>query len=66
MIINGVIRDWKLRKYINREILSAWLSSKADKCEYLTGQDILPFNQNQMTEQPSLDILLKENYSKTT
>ena len=44
MTINGQIRDEKLRYDINREAakISALSSSKIHKCEYLTGEDILP------------------------
>ena len=45
MTINDQIRDGKLRYDINRE--AAKISSgKIHKCEYLTGEDILPSNQH--------------------
>ena len=52
MTINGQIRDQKLQYDINREAakISALLSSKIHKYEYLTGEDILPSNQ-QIIEQ---------------
>ena len=55
------MRDEKLQYDINREAakISALSSGKIDKYEYLTGKEILPFNQRQIIEQAlSLDILL--------
>ena len=53
MTINDQIRDEKLRYGINREAakISASLSGKIHKYEYLTGKDILPSNQQQIAEQ---------------
>ena len=53
MTINGQIRDEKLQYDINREAakISALPSGKIHKYEYLTGQDILPSNQQQIIEQ---------------
>ena len=53
MTINGQIRDEKLRSDVNREAtkISALSSGKIHKYEYLTGQDILPFNDQQIIEQ---------------
>ena len=53
MTINDQIRDEKLQCDINREaaIISALSSSKTHKYEYLTGEDILPSNQEQIIEQ---------------
>ena len=47
------IRDEKLQYDINREVakISALSSGKIHKYEYLTGEDILPTNQQQITEQ---------------
>ena len=47
------IRDEKLQYDLNREAakLSALLSGKIHKYEYLTGEDILPSNQQQIIEQ---------------
>ena len=47
MIIDDQIRDEKLQFDINREAakISALSSDKIDKCEYLTGEEILPSNQ---------------------
>ena len=53
MTINDQIRDEKLQYDINRKAakISALLSDKIHKYEYLTGEDILPSNQQQITEQ---------------
>ena len=53
MTIEDQIRDEKLQHDINRETakISASSSSKIDTCEYLTGEEILPSNQQQMIEQ---------------
>ena len=53
MAINDQSRDEKLRYDINREAakISALLTSKIYKYEYLTGEDILPSNQQQIIEQ---------------
>ena len=53
MTINDQIRDEKLQYDINREAakISALSSSKIHKYEYLTGEDILPFNQQQIIDQ---------------
>ena len=47
MTINGQIRDEQLQYDINREAakISAFSSGKIDKYEYLTGEEILPSNQ---------------------
>ena len=53
MTINGQIRDEKLRSDVNREAakISALSPGKIHKYEYLTGQDIIPFNEQQIIEQ---------------
>ena len=53
MTINGQIRDEKLQHDINRDAtkISALSSDKIHKYEYLTGEDILPSNQQQTIEQ---------------
>ena len=53
MIIDDQIRDEKLKCDINKEAakISALSSSKIDKYEYLTGEEILPSNQQQIIEQ---------------
>ena len=53
MTINDQIRDEKIQYDINREAakISALSSGEIRKYEYLTGEDILPFNQQQIIEQ---------------
>ena len=53
MTINDQIRDEKLWYHINREAaeISAKSSGKLHKYKYLTGEDILPSNQQQIIEQ---------------
>ena len=53
MTTNDQIRDEKLRYNINREAskISALSSGKIHKYEYLTGEDILTSNQQQIIEQ---------------
>ena len=53
MTIDDQIRDEKLQYDINREAakISALSSGKIHKYEYLTGEDILPSNQQQIIEQ---------------
>ena len=53
MTINGQIKDEKLQNNINREVakISALSSGKLHKYEYLTGEGILPSNQQQIIEQ---------------
>ena len=53
MTVNDQIRDEKLQYDINREVtkISTLSSGKIHKYEYLTGEDILPSNQQQIIEQ---------------
>ena len=53
MTINDQIRDEKIQDDINREAakISALSPGKIHKFEYLTGEDILPSNQQQIIEQ---------------
>ena len=53
MTIDDQVKDEKLQYDINKEAakISALSSNKIHKCEYLTGEDILPSNQQQITEQ---------------
>ena len=53
MTINDQIKDEKLQYDINRKTakISALSSGKLHKYEYLTGEDILPSNQQQIIEQ---------------
>ena len=59
MTIEDQIKDEKLQYDINRETveISASSSGKLDKYEYLTGEEILPSNQQQIIQQA------KFNYS---
>ena len=53
MTIEDQIKDEKLQYDINREAakISALSSGKIDKYEYLTGEEILPSNQQQIIQQ---------------
>ena len=53
MTIEDQIRDEKLQYDINREAtkISALSSGKIDKYKYLTGEEILPLNKQQIIEQ---------------
>ena len=53
MPIEDQIKDEKLQYGINRASakISALSSGKIDKYEYLTGEEILPSNQQQIIEQ---------------
>ena len=53
MTIEDKIKDEKIRYDINREAakISALSSGNFDKYEYLTGEEILPSNQQQIIEQ---------------
>ena len=69
MIIEDQIRDEKLQYDINREAakISALSSGKIDKYEYLTGEEILPSNQQQITEQAKFNYsLLGKTFEKQT
>ena len=59
MTIEDQIKDEKLKYDINREAakISALSSGKLDKYEYLTSEEILPSNQQQIIQQA------KFNYS---
>ena len=52
MTINDQIKHEKLQHNVNREAakISALSSGKLHKYEYLTGEDILPSNQQQIIE----------------
>ena len=52
MVIEDEIRDEKLQYDINRQAakISALSSGKIDKYEYLTGEEILPSNEQQIIE----------------
>ena len=69
MTTEDQIRDEKLQYYINREDtkISALLSGKIDKYEYLTGEEILPSNQQQIIEQGKFTYsLLGKAFEKQT
>ena len=53
MTIDDQIRDGKQQYYINRKaaMISALSSNKIDKYEYLTGEEILSSNRQQIIEQ---------------
>ena len=53
MTINHQIRDEKLQYDINREAtkISDLSSAKIHKYEYLTGEEVMPSNQQQIIEQ---------------
>ena len=53
MTFNDQIRDQKIQHDLNREAakISVLSSGKIHKYEYLTGEDILPSNQQQIIEQ---------------
>ena len=53
MTINDQIRDEKIQYDINREAakILALSSGKIRRYEYLSGEDILPYNQQQIIEQ---------------
>ena len=57
MTIEDQIKDEKLQYDINREAakISALSSGKLDKYEYLTGEEILPSNQQQIIQQAKFD-----------
>ena len=57
MTIEDRIKDEKLQYEINREAakISALSSGKLDKYEYLTGEEILPSNQQQIIQQAKFD-----------
>ena len=53
MTIEDQVKDEKLQYDINREAakISVLSSDKIDKYEYLTGEEILPSNQQQIIQQ---------------
>ena len=69
MTIEDQINDKKLQYNINREAakISALSSCKIDNYEYLTGKEILPFNQQQVIEQAKFTYsLLGKAFEKQT
>ena len=61
-----MVRDEKIQYDINREAakISTLSSGKVHKYEYLTGEEILPSNQQQIIEQKKILILLREKLLK--
>ena len=61
MTIDDEIKDKKLQYDLNTEAvkLSALLSGKIDKHEYLTSEQILPSNQRRAIEQGNFSLLWK-------
>ena len=69
MTIEDPIRNEKLLYDINREAakISALSSGKTDKYEYLTGEEILPSNQQQIIEQAKFTYFpLGKSFEKQT
>ena len=66
MTIGDQIRDEILQYSINRETakISALSSGKIDKCECLTGEEVLPFNQQQIIQQAKFTYSLLEKALK--
>ena len=62
MTINEQIKDEKLQYDINREApkISSLSSGKIQKYEYLTGEDMLPSNQQQIIQQAKFTYSLLE------
>ena len=67
MTIDDQIKDEKLQYDINREAakISSLSSSKINKYEYLTGEEILPSNQKQIIEQAKFTYSPFEKKPKT-
>ena len=69
MTIDDQIRDKKLEYDINREAaeISALSTDKIDKYEHLTGKEILPSNQQKITEQAKFTYSpLRKAFEKAT
>ena len=69
MTIEDQIRDEKLQYDINREAakISALSSGKIEKYEYLTSEEVLPSNQQQIIEQAKFTYsLLEKAFEKQT
>ena len=68
MTIDYKIRDEKLENNINREAakISALLSGKIDKNEYVTGEEILPLYQRTVIEEAKFTLFsVKKHFRKT-
>ena len=69
MTMEDQIRDDKLQYDINREAakISALSLGKIDKYDYLTGEEILPSNQQQIIEQAKVTCSpLRKTFEKQT
>ena len=69
MKIEDQIKDKKVQYDINRQAakISALSSGKIDKYEYLTGEEILPSNQQQIIEKAKFTYsLLEKAFEKQT
>ena len=69
MTIDDKIKDEKLQHDVRREAakISTLSSGKIDKYEYLTGEEILSFNQKQIKEQAKFTYSpLKKAFEKQT
>ena len=66
MTIHDKMKNEKIQFDIDREAAktSALSSGKIDKHEYLTGEEILQFDQNRIIEQAKLHILHSVKYLK--
>ena len=66
MTIKDQIRDEKVQYDINRKAakISALSSGEIRKYEYLTGEDILPSNQQQMIQQTKFTYSLRKTSEK--
>ena len=66
MTIKDQIRDEKVQYDINRKAakISALSSGEIPKYEYLTGEDILPSNQQQMIQQTKFTYSLRKTFEK--
>ena len=67
MTSDDQIEEEKLQYDINREVakISALPSGKIDKYEYLTGEEVLPYNRKQIIEQAKFTYSpLKKTFEK--
>ena len=66
MAIDDKNKDEKLLHNINKEVakISPLLSDKVDRHEYLTGEEILPPDQNKIIEQAKITFLLSVKHLK--
>ena len=65
MTIDNKIRDNKLLFHVNTKATKiSLISSKADKYEYLTGEEILPCSQSRIIDQTKIQKKVKKNLSQ--